>query len=268
MRRAIFHRHRSAASADDTYTPTTTTAATRLSIFLLLAEALPTEGSRTHKGIHNPANWPAPIWHNQTLQVKLLAESHVARCQEHRVQLPDGKGVADNWVYFDERPHINVLVRLKDGNKFVVFRQRKYATEGETLAPVGGYIENGETPTAAAKRELEEELGLRTPKMQFLGSFISSANRGGGRFYTFFADQCVALSADRPSTVATIQAGGVDVEAQRVVLLSRNELREAVLSSRFQEAKWTATVALALLNIEEDGTAARPPNARLCVTPL
>ena len=82
-------------------------------------------------------------------------------------------------------------MRTKDDNKFVVFKQSKYAT-GPTLAPVGGYVEDGESPVAAARRELMEELGLRTPKLRALGSFMTSANRGSGRVYAFFADACTS----------------------------------------------------------------------------
>jgi len=38
-----------------------------------------------------------------------------------------------------------------------------------------------------------------------------------------------------------------DLEAQKAVLLSEQELLEAVLANKFKEVKWTANVALALL---------------------
>jgi len=48
--------------------------------------------------------------------------------------------------------------------KFVVFNQRKYAIPGETLSPVGGFIDQGESPLTAARREVLEELGLGSKK--------------------------------------------------------------------------------------------------------
>jgi 8-oxo-dGTP pyrophosphatase MutT (NUDIX family) len=50
-------------------------------------------------------------------------------------------------------------VFTKEG-KFLLFQQRKYAIPGETLSPVGGFINDGETPFDAARREVFEELGV------------------------------------------------------------------------------------------------------------
>ena len=45
-------------------------------------------------------------------------------------------------------------------SNFLIFRQRKYAIPGLTLSPVGGFIEIGESPYDAARREVREELGV------------------------------------------------------------------------------------------------------------
>ncbi len=42
----------------------------------------------------------------------------------------------------------------------MVFNQKKYTIPGETLLSVGGFIDNGESPLMAAKREVLKELGL------------------------------------------------------------------------------------------------------------
>lgn len=42
----------------------------------------------------------------------------------------------------------------------MAFKQRKYAIPGDTLSPVGGFINNGESPFDAARREIWEELGV------------------------------------------------------------------------------------------------------------
>jgi ADP-ribose pyrophosphatase len=191
---------------------------------------------------------------NMTLSTATVASSKFARCQVHHVRLPNGEEES-NWVYLDERPHVNILVRSKADRRFVVFRQAKYAS-GNTLAPVGGFIEDGESPAAAAKRELHEELGLRTAHLTPLGSFLGSANRGSGRVFAFFADLCVpSSSSSKPSKPSPIpsprRAGHADLEGQHAVRLTRAELQEVLLAGHFKEAKWTATVALALLGVVE-----------------
>jgi ADP-ribose pyrophosphatase len=178
---------------------------------------------------------------NETLKVTRLASSAFAACELHSVRMPTG-AVATDWIFFHERPHVNVLVRTKHDGLFAVFLQQKYAIPS-SLAPVGGFIEDGESPEHAAKRELREELGLHAQRWQALGSFVTSANRGGGRIFAFFADDCVGTS--------TNAAGMGDAEHQSVVRLTRQELISAVKSNRFEEVKWTATVALALLSLPE-----------------
>jgi len=60
------------------------------------------------------------------------------------------------------------------------FRQTKYAVTGTTLAPVGGYLEPGENPLSAARRELLEETGHESDHWTTLGSYVVEGNRGCG----------------------------------------------------------------------------------------
>jgi ADP-ribose pyrophosphatase YjhB (NUDIX family) len=176
---------------------------------------------------------------NTTLSVRSIAATRFAGCEMHSVRLPNGNTV-DNWVWFVERAHVNVLVRTKVDRRFVLFRQSKYALPEETLAPVGGFVEDGESPLDAAKRELLEELGLRSLHWTTLGNFVTSANRGGGRIYCFLADQAIPVSGASSNLK--------DHEVQTAVWLSRAGLLKALVSGRIGEVKWAATVALALLS--------------------
>ena len=147
------------------------------------------------------------------------------------------------WV--DERDHVNVLVRRKGSQHFSVFRQSKYGIHGPSLAPVGGFINDGESALEAAQRELNEELGLRADKAHWhtLGSFRVMVNRGGGTLHSFFADQAEPVE---------VRGASDDAESQQLVHLSESELLDAVLAGEFQEVKWSATVALALLQLRKN----------------
>jgi ADP-ribose pyrophosphatase len=153
--------------------------------------------------------------------------------EDHAVELPDGRVIAD-WPYLITPDYVNVLAITPRGQA-VCFRQTKYAT-GETLAIVGGYIEPGEDPAEAARRELREESGYESSKWTQLGSFILDANRGCGQGHLFLAqavEPAGAIASD-------------DLEEQQLVLLELAELDEALRQNAFKALSWAATVSLAL----------------------
>jgi len=106
-----------------------------------------------------------PYHGERTLAIETVAETRFARCDVHTVISEDGASVVDDWLFLEEVDAVNVAVQRAEGD-FVVFRQRKYAIPGETLSPVGGFIDDGESPLSAAKREVLEELGLGSKRTQ------------------------------------------------------------------------------------------------------
>ncbi|MCB0235591.1 MAG: NUDIX domain-containing protein, partial [Anaerolineae bacterium] len=84
----------------------------------------------------------------------ILNHSKYLSVEEHEVLLPDGRIIPD-WPWIVTPDYANV-VAVTEAGQFLVFRQNKYAVDGTSLAPVGGYLEPGEDPFAAAQRELLE----------------------------------------------------------------------------------------------------------------
>ena len=120
-----------------------------------------------------------PIYHSVESgtvgEPQCLLDSKWMRVSLHHVQFPGSDTIYDDWMWIDYHDRINVLV--EDGTnggeepRFLVFEQTKYALEGRnSLAIIGGIIEAGEEPEAAAKREVEEEMdGLICEEFHFLG---------------------------------------------------------------------------------------------------
>jgi ADP-ribose diphosphatase len=164
----------------------------------------------------------------------ILDRGKFLKVESHRVRLPDGRTI-DDWPWLITPDYVNVVAELEDG-RFLFFRQFKYAVGGLTLAPVGGYVDLGEVPSGAARRELKEETGCEAREWISLGSYPVDGNRGAGNAHLFLA-RGVRKIADRTAD---------DLEEQEVVLLTRSETEEALHGGRFGVLPWAAAVALAL----------------------
>ncbi len=169
--------------------------------------------------------------------------------EDHAVQLPDGRVIPD-WAWLVTPDFVNVVALTEEG-EFLCFRQTKYAVEGTSLAPVGGYLEPGEEPLAAARRELLEETGYEAAEWVGLGRYPVDGNRGAGTAHLY-----LARGARR---VAEPQAD--DLEEQELLRLTRPEVEAALQAGEFRVLPWTTAVALALHRLH------RPRHDSCCQSP-
>jgi ADP-ribose pyrophosphatase len=167
----------------------------------------------------------------------LLTHDKYLTVENHTIELPGGQ-VLDNWAWLTTPDYINVVAVTTDG-EFICFRQTKYAVEGVSLAPVGGYIEPGEDPLAAAQRELLEETGYRAERWHALGQYVVDGNRGAGIAHLFLAEEAQPVAARNAD----------DLEEQELLLLSRAEIEQALAGGQFKVLPWTTVVALSPLKL-------------------
>ena len=159
------------------------------------------------------------------------------RVEEHEVELPDGTIIPD-WPWVISPDFINV-VAITPEHAYLFFRQTKYAIEGTTLAPVGGYLEPGEDPLETAKRELQEETGYQSDDWTSLGAFPADANRGCGTGHFYLARDCRYIGGEVQD----------DLEEQELLLLSRAEAEAALDQGEIKVMSWVACVAMGLRKV-------------------
>lgn len=175
-------------------------------------------------------------WKTRNKQL-ILDESPWLKVERHTVELPSGQ-VIPNWQWVITPDYVNVVAVTEDG-EFVCFRQIKYGVEGDTLAIIGGYLNDGEDPLEAAKRELREETGYESTDWEDLGHYRVDPNRGIAMGHLFLARR-VQLT-----TTPIVD----DLEEQHLLLLTRAEVEEALANGEFKVMAWTAIIALALRSL-------------------
>jgi len=236
---------------------------------------------------NQPGSFRGTGWINpeRTVDKVILAETPFARCEAHSVMSEDGQGhLIKDWLWMEEAEHVNVAV-LDSNRNFIVMKQKKYGLPSESLATVGGFIEEGESPFEAAMREVAEELGMGTRATKerldksrkrdanaplgvalglsggdplgsvseeeradwiFLGKYRTSTNRGGGFVYDYFLKEAIPIEKD--GGTSKFKASG-EGEHQNIFQISIDDTRKAVLNGEFQELAWTNAMGLSLVQI-------------------
>jgi ADP-ribose pyrophosphatase len=172
-------------------------------------------------------------WHTLSRKI-LLSFPRFLTVESRTVQTPKGE-IIEEWTWVETPDFINVAVVTREG-QWLCFRQTKYAYEGLSLAPVGGYIEAGESPLDAAQRELLEETGYQAEQWVSFGTYRVDANRGAGNAHLFLATHATKIT----------EPSADDLEPQELLLLSRAEIEQAVQQGDFKVLPWAAVMALAL----------------------
>ena len=170
---------------------------------------------------------------------RILDFNKFLKIEKHTVELPDGR-VIEDWPWIDS-PDFVLVLPVTDRNTILLFQQVKYAVDGMSFAPVGGYLESNENPLEAAKRELKEEMGCETPDWISFGSYPVNGNHGGGKGNLFLA----------MNVRKTAEPIVDDLEEMQLKELTFGEVENLVLSGEIKAQGWLAVVAVGLLMLKK-----------------
>jgi ADP-ribose pyrophosphatase len=104
---------------------------------------------------------------------------------EERIELPDGRTV-DGFLWIRTREFAIVVAVTPEG-EVVLERSYKHGPRRVATSLPAGYLEEGEAPVDAARRELLEETGYESDEWRSLGSFTVDGNYGVSTEHAFLA---------------------------------------------------------------------------------
>jgi ADP-ribose pyrophosphatase len=128
------------------------------------------------------------------VDVREIFHGRVIRLTVEQVRLPNGAVAA---LEIAHHPGGAAVVAIDDQDRVCLLRQYRHAAGGWVDELPAGKLDDGEPPLTCAKRELEEEAGMRAAHWTPLGSFLTSPGVLTEVIHLFLASGLVPV-ATRP----------------------------------------------------------------------
>jgi ADP-ribose pyrophosphatase len=163
---------------------------------------------------------------------KEIHPGEVVRLSIDRVTLPNGEEVELEIV---RHPGAAAVVPIDDEGNVVLVRQYRHATGGFLLEVPAGKLDDGEAPEVCARREVEEECGLRPTSLEPLGWIWTTPGFSDEKIWLYLA--------------TGLEAAEQDLQADEVLTVTRIPLAEAAEMAKSGEVVDAKSVC-ALLRAE------------------
>ena len=166
------------------------------------------------------------------LRSEQLLDGVLLKVHRDDVQLPDGNTSQREWI--DHPGAAAVVPRFKDGTTVLV-RQFRYAAGQEFLeVPAGKIDHEDEAPEEVARRELEEEAGIRAETVRRVGATYPAIGYSNEVIHLCVAEDLEHTAPDRE-----------EGEFMEVVALPFAEAMQKVRDGEIQDAKSVAALVRA-----------------------
>ena len=140
------------------------------------------------------------------------------------VRLPNGK---ESKRVVVRHPGAACVLAVTASNEVVFVRQWRYATGQPLLEIPAGKLDDNEDPAVCALRELAEETPYAAESVKLLYTFYTSPGFCDEKMYLYLAEGVSETSALEPDQDEFVET----------VLLSREQVKDAIRSNMIQDAK-------------------------------
>ena len=127
------------------------------------------------------------IWKTLDREVALDRQPYL-RVVRESVEVAPGQVIPDFWQVILR--DFSLVVPVMEDGRILMQRSYRHGPRRICLGFPGGFVDEGETPKAAALREMAEESALRPGQLLHLGSFIDNGNQRGCEGHYYLALGC------------------------------------------------------------------------------
>ncbi len=171
----------------------------------------------------------------ETVSSHRILDTPYLKIRKEEVQLPDGTVVPDYYI-IENRGWVGIVPITPDG-RFIINNQYKHGIKEEVLEfPAGGIDEHEQNPADAAHRELMEETGYSTTRLEPLAHMIANPTGAVTRIWWFIAYDVQKTGAQKIDPLEVIENR----------LVTPAELLELIHSGRFAVQGQIAAAYMAL----------------------
>jgi ADP-ribose pyrophosphatase len=178
------------------------------------------------------SNVPIKEWKTISSSVVFEASPWFKIIQD-TVELPNNR-IVDDYYRIEARDYVLIYARSNEG-KVLVERQYKHGLGKITNTFPAGFVDKGEKPLNAAKRELLEETGFHAKIWKHIGTFTLDGTRNYGRAHYFIAEGLKQVAEPQQS----------DMEELEVSFLSIDELLSAIAQGELSLLPGISIMAIA-----------------------
>jgi len=130
----------------------------------------------------------------KTVESRKIASLGDLKLHRDRIVSKTGFQMVHPRLFADD---FSIVIPVLGRDKLVMIWNYRHAIQGWELEFPAGHIENGETPEACARRELEEETGFSAGSWKRLGWFHPSPGFSSQRAYVHLARNLIVGSLHR-----------------------------------------------------------------------